>query len=263
MKKSILMSTLIGASLAIPVYAENPVAGMMETSKDAMYSMFDMATGIPDRIMEELGDEETGPSSVVAFTVKTRAAIKAGDPAKGEAIAKESKCKKCHSENGIAEDPEDPNIAGQLPSYTYKQLMDYKSEHRDERSMAKAVKKLNEEDFTHLAAWYGSLPSAPSMLKDTGVAGKLVYKGDPKRMLKPCATCHGQNAEGGQHDSAALVGQSYDYFIATMEAFKEGDRGNDIYSRMRLIAEQLTEEEIVALADYYAAEPPAGEEDEE
>ncbi len=260
MNKSILKKVLIGASLTVPVvFAENPMTDMVQASADTMYTMFDVVTGVPDRIFDA-EDDETGPSSLVAYTVKTRALIAAGDPEKGKLIAKESKCKKCHSDNGIAEDPEDPNLAGQMPSYTFKQLMDYKGEQREERSMTKALKKLSEDDFYHLAAWYGSMPAAPSMLKDTGVAGELVYRGDPKRMLKPCGTCHGRNGEGGQHDSATLTGQSYDYFVATMEAFKEGDRGNDIYSRMRLIAEQLTEEEIVALAEYYAAEPPVEEE---
>jgi len=253
-----LKGVLLGMSLSLPAYAENPVTDMMQMSADTMYSMFDMVTGMPDREME--ADDDSGPSSNVAFTVSTRAMIKAGDPEKGKAIAKKNKCKKCHSENGIAEDPYDPSLAGQLPSYIYKQLMDYRGGQRDDKDMRSELKRLNEEDFVHLAAWFGSLPAAPSMLKDTGIAGKLVYKGDPKRMLKPCATCHGRNGEGGQHDAAVLTGQSYDYFIAALEAFKEGDRENDIYSRMRLIAEQLTDEEIEHLANYYAATPPPEEE---
>jgi len=48
-----------------------------------------------------------------------------------------------------------------------------------------------------------------------------------------------------------------------MLAFKEGDRSNDIYSRMRYVAEALTEEEIEALADYYAAYLPDEDDDED
>jgi len=88
----------------------------------------------------------------------------------------------------------------------------------------------------------------------------LAYKGDPKRMLKPCGTCHGRNGEGGMHDSATLVGQGRDYFIASMEAFRDEDRTNDIYSRMRLIAEVMTDEEIEAVAYFYAAVPPVEDE---
>ena len=78
-------------------------------------------------------------------------------------------------------------------------------------------------------------------------------------MIKPCGTCHGRNGEGGMHDSARLNGQGRDYFIASMEAFKEEDRTNDVYSRMRLIAMEMTDEEIEAVADFYSAVPPADE----
>ena len=75
-------------------------------------------------------------------------------------------------------------------------------------------------------------------------------------MIKPCASCHGRDGLGGKHDSATLVGLRRNYFVETMIAFQEEDRVNDIYSRMRTIAMALTEEEIEALADYYAAKDP-------
>ena len=252
------ISLLLVSLFAIQANAQDPMSEMMDSSMRSMFSVFDMFSGTPKsvgQIMEE--DDEPEVSSMVAFTVEKRALIKSGDPFKGKEIAEKERCAKCHGDNGVAEDMDDPNIAGQTRSYAYKQLMDYKNGHRDERSMRKAVRKLSEEDMVHLAAYYESLPAPPSMLKDEdGVAFQLVYKGDPERMIKPCATCHGQNAEGGQHDSAALVGPSLGYFVTAMEEFKEGDRVNDIYSRMRLVAEQLTDDEIEALANYYATEPP-------
>ena len=45
-----------------------------------------------------------------------------------------------------------------------------------------------------------------------------------------------------------------------MTEFKEGDRGNDVYSRMRVVAEALTEAEIEGLAAYYGMAVPAEEE---
>jgi cytochrome c553 len=197
------------------------------------------------------------PSSNVAFDKPTRDLIKSGDPAKGKALTE--KCHRCHGENGITDDPEDPWVAGQLANYTFKQLMDYKDEKRDNRTMRKRAQKMSPQDMAHIAAWYASLPAPPAMRKTSPMVEKLVFKGDPERMLKPCATCHGQNGEGGKYDSAKITGMSRGYFIVTMTAFKEGDRANDIYSRMRTVAEQLTEQEIKALADYYAAEPTAGE----
>jgi cytochrome c553 len=70
------------------------------------------------------------PSSNVAFDAATRALLASGDPVKGKEVAANSKCNKCHSENGIAEDPDDPNLAGQLNSYLYKQLRDYQDKKR-------------------------------------------------------------------------------------------------------------------------------------
>ena len=52
-------------------------------------------------------------------------------------------------------------------------------------------------------------------------------------------------------DIPALAGQQAEYFEATLKEYKTGDRHNDIYSRMRLIAKQLTDEEIKDLAQYY------------
>lgn len=42
------------------------------------------------------------------------------------------------------------------------------------------------------------------------------------------------------------------YFVDTMMAFKEGDRENDTYGRMRFIAGLLSVEEVKLLAAYCA-----------
>ena len=198
------------------------------------------------------------PSSLVAFDKATRALLKAADPARGKAIAKEINCAKCHGEAGISEDPDEANIAGQMASYAFKQLMDYKSEHRENRRMRRRIKDLEAPQMADLAAYFASLPRPPSenAEKATAETLRLVFKGDPKRMIKPCASCHGRDGLGGKHDSATLVGLRRNYFVATMIAFQEEERVNDIYSRMRVIAAALTEEEIEALADYYAAKDP-------
>ena len=201
------------------------------------------------------------PSSNVAFDAETRALLASGDPEKGKEVAANNKCNKCHSENGIAEDPDDPNLAGQLNSYLYKQLRDYQDKKRESKDMLKRTKKLEKQDLAHLAAWYASLPTPERMGKASDATLQLINKGDPKRMIKACGSCHGRKGQGGKHDAATLNGMSRGYFVTTMTEFKEEDRDNDIYSRMRNIAEPLTEVEIEALADFYATTPPP-EEDE-
>jgi len=199
------------------------------------------------------------PSSAVAFDVPTLQLLRAADPARGEALAKESKCSRCHGDNGVSEDPEDVNIAGMQPSYFYKQLKDYQDKSRDARDMYKQTRDLDDQQMADLAAWFATqqpLPPAADRNTDPAIL-RLVYEGDPQRLIKACASCHGRRGQGGQFDSPRLSGQYPEYFIYTLTEFKEGDRTNDIYARMRSIAEVLTEEEIEGLAAYYGAALPA------
>jgi cytochrome c553 len=201
------------------------------------------------------------PSSAVAFDVATVKMLKAADPARGEALAKEGKCSKCHGDFGISDDPEDVNIAGMSVSYLYKQLKDYKDENRDDRDMYKVTRDLEEQQLADLAAWFASQePPQPAADRNMDPAVlQLVFRGDPERLIKACASCHGRDGRGGQFDHPALAGQYPEYFIYTMTEFQEGDRTNDIYSRMRVVAEALTEAEIEGLAAYYGMAVPEEE----
>jgi cytochrome c553 len=202
------------------------------------------------------------PSSAVAFDLATLKLLADADPARGEALAGEGKCRKCHGDAGISEDPEDVNIAGLSASYIYKQLADYKDQKRDDRDMYKAMEDLDGQQMADLAVWFAAQePAQPAADRNMSPeVMELVYKGDPQRLLKACASCHGRDGRGGQFDHPALNGQHREYLVYTLTEFREGDRTNDIYARMRSVAEILSEEEIEALAAYYGAAVPAEEE---
>lgn len=202
------------------------------------------------------------PSSLVAYDRETRALIRSGDINRGKKLVKTAKCKKCHSENGISEDTDDPNIAGMSATYLFKQMKDYQDETRSEKDMRKAVRRLSDQDISDLSAYYASQTIAPAA-HATKSLPELVHKGDPKRMVRACNSCHGQNGEGGMYDMPALNGQRKGYFVTTLEEFQEDDRSNDIYWRMRDIAKELTEEEIELLANYYSAVDPVDTEEDE
>lgn len=198
------------------------------------------------------------PSSAVAFDLPTLKLLRSADPANGATVAEESKCSKCHGDAGVSDDPDDVNIAGMSSSYLFKQLKDYQDKKRDDRDMYKKVKDLDDQQLADLAAWYAEQEPAKRGANKTVTAEthKLIVYGDPERLLKACSACHGRNGQGGQFDHPALAGQNRTYLVDSMIAFKDEDRTNDIYSRMRTVSEVLTEEEIEALADYYAADLP-------
>ncbi|RMD70972.1 MAG: cytochrome c4 [Gammaproteobacteria bacterium] len=198
-----------------------------------------------------LGTAWAGPSSEVAWTPETLRLVKGGDAVKGKELA--AQCISCHGENGVASNPAWPSLAGQLPAYTFKQLRDYKTKHRQNPMMAGVAAGLSDQDMADLAAYYAGLPPPPAKAGAGAKDGeKLAVRGDNKRLIPACAACHGGHGEGKAVDMAALAGQNADYLKQTLRAFREGKRANDIYSRMRNIAKALSDKEIEALAAYYA-----------
>ena len=200
------------------------------------------------------------PSSQIAWTPDVLNLVKNGDLNKGKALAES--CKSCHGDKGqgMKEETRDgetlpsiPALAGQLATYTYKQLRDYANGSRSHAQMTGVAKGLSEQDAADLAIWFSSLPAQEnkSSSQNLARAEKMVEQGDGKRILPPCSVCHGGNGQGEKQDIPALAGQHADYFARTLLEYKTGQRHNDVYSRMRLIAQQLSEEEIKELAQYY------------
>jgi len=207
-----------------------------------------------------VAEPSSPPSSQVAWTPETLNFVKNGDLSKGKVLAES--CKSCHGQAGegmTAQTVDDetipavPALAGQLANYSYKQLRDYFDGKRGNASMTGIAKGLSEQNAADLAVWYASLPTPKAGAAGQAVAKaeKLAEQGDDKRILPACFVCHGGNGEGEKMDIPALAGQQADYLVATLQAYKSGERHNDIYSRMRLIAQQLNEEEIKELAQYY------------
>ena len=56
---------------------------------------------------------------------------------------------------------------------------------------------------------------------------------------------------GGPIETPVLSGQNHVYLANQLRLYKEDQRRNDVYRRMRQIASQLSDEEIEALARYY------------
>jgi cytochrome c553 len=200
------------------------------------------------------------PSSQIAWTPEVLNRVKHGDLNKGKELAES--CKSCHGDKGqgMKEETRDgetlpaiPALAGQLATYTYKQLRDYANGSRSHDSMAGIAKGLTEQNAADLAVWFSSLPPQEnkSSSQNLARAEKMVEQGDGKRILPPCFVCHGGKGQGEKQDIPALAGQQADYFARTLLEYKNGQRHNDVYSRMRLIAQQLSEEEIKELAQYY------------
>jgi cytochrome c553 len=164
-------------------------------------------------------------------------------------------CAACHGENGVAPDPQFPNLAGQSALAIYKQLHDYKSGSRVNEIMTAMAQALEDQDIVNVANYFSSSTARaldPKTVPVTAVEVKrLIERGDPARGIPACNACHANNA-GGPLETPTLSRQSQNYLVAQLHGFKTGDRRNDIYTRMRSIASRLTDQEIDALAAFYA-----------
>ncbi|MEW6445113.1 MAG: c-type cytochrome [Pseudomonadota bacterium] len=183
-----------------------------------------------------------------------------GNAVHGKQLHGERFCASCHGVAGESVSMNWPSLAGQRAEYTYKMLLDYQSRLRreDDRAdlMVVSVHGLSKQDMADLAAYYAAQTLPRASAKADADIEKLVRKGDPERLVTPCAACHGLRGQGGINESPALAGMSSDYFIRTMKAYREGHRHNDSAQAMRAFAKPLTDAEIAALAAYYAEANP-------
>ena len=79
---------------------------------------------------------------------------------------------------------------------------------------------------------------------------RLAWEGDTRRRIPACMSCH-TNGVGGPIETPTLAGQDREYMAAQLNAYASGVRRNDVYGRMREIAERLTPEERQQLARYF------------
>ena len=162
-------------------------------------------------------------------------------------------CFACHGENGISVSPDFPNLNGQSGAAIYKQLSDYRTGSRQNDQMTAIALGIDDAAMPDIAAYYAGQPKRrPALGVVSEEIVRLIELGDPARNVPACRACHRAGA-GGPIETPILNEQVQDYMIRQLEAFAAGQRRNDVYGRMRLIAAKLSPAEIKALAYYYSA----------
>jgi cytochrome c553 len=67
-----------------------------------------------------------------------------------------------------------------------------------------------------------------------------------------CAACHGADGNAVAPDFPSLAGQTWRYLYIQLRDYKEGRRNNPVMSPM---AAPLSREDMIAIANFYAAQP--------
>lgn len=163
-------------------------------------------------------------------------------------------CIGCHAIDGNSTEPLFPKLAGQVESYLYKQLKDYKSALRISPLMAPVVEQLSDQDMADIAAYYAVFENTPEESETLLELGKSIYRaGNKKTGVPACMACHGPNGRGMPSAQwPALSGQHIAYAEKQLRDFAAGIRSNDANSMMRDISARLSEEELTAVSAYVA-----------
>ena len=202
---------------------------------------------------------------MMSLMVVAPASMAAGDAAAGE--GKAVMCAACHGSDGNSPAPNFPKLAGLGEKYLIKQMQDIKNGSRNVPEMTGLLNGYTDEDIANVAAFFNSKPlqlsgskeievQVNSGIKVDGLAlGEKTYRaGNPKVGTPACTGCHPPSGKG--NDPAGyprLGGQHAAYIEKQLRDFRAGNRVNDGDTKtMREVAANLSDAEIVALANYIA-----------
>jgi len=137
-----------------------------------------------------------------------------------------------------------PKLDGQHPEYLVLALQAYRSGERSHLTMHSQAASLSDQDMADIATFF---------------AGNVIKAGNPPVGKAPeaaqvCVACHGQDGVGITGQYPTLAGQHAEYIERALHEYKKGGRKNAI---MGTFAQQIKDEDVKVLADYYAQQKPA------
>ena len=157
-------------------------------------------------------------------------------------------CNNCHGTGGVSVGESMPSIAGLPEGYLKNIMLEWKAGKRPSASMTRLISGLTDEEIAALAMHYSKLPWTPVKQKTDP---KLVKLG--KKVTEKCAGCHGDTGKSEDADTPSLHGQWSQYL--QLEALKyRDDAFNMPNKQMVKAAKKLSDEEIKAVAEFYASQ---------
>jgi len=150
-------------------------------------------------------------------------------------------CITCHGQKGISTDTTFPNLAGQKQGYLNQEIKAFRDGKRDNPQMVPFVNSLSDDDITQLARYF-------SQQKNDAKASET-YNKKGENVRARCISCHGMKGITVTELWPNLAGQQAKYLQKQLHAFKSGKRQSPI---MQVIAQELTDKQIEAVAEYYS-----------
>ena len=160
-----------------------------------------------------------------------------GDPEAGRKIA--GMCRTCHGVDGYAQIPVAPHIGGEPAEYLAAQLQAFRDGTRTNEMMTVVAKNLSDEAIANVAAWYAQHQVTATLTAD------------PADGPEACVSCHGANGIAVVDEVPNLAGEANIYIVTQLKDFRSGKRVSDV---MTSISEDLSDEDIRAVADWFCSD---------
>jgi cytochrome c553 len=202
----------------------------------------------------------------VALAVSVASADTAGD-SRAVAIAQHGDargtppCASCHGQSGEGNAAAGfPRLAGLPAAYLDAQLNALADGTRQSPVMGPVARGLSAPERSQLADYYAALPAptgvppAPPVQLDD----RLALHGRWSEDTPACVQCHGEGGSGVGSSFPPLTGQTSLYIANQLHAWKQGTRRGDPLGLMQTVAAKLSDADIRAVSNYFAAQPVVG-----
>ena len=184
-----------------------------------------------------------------------------GEPSFGKARTFDralAECTRCHGADGLGRSPVTPVLAGQNEAYLLESLEAYANGRRHSGVMGIPVAAVEPQLLRELARHFSALPApAPAVAPDAAEVKRgeeIARHGVPSHDVPACLGCHGRPDRNPVYPE--IAGQPAEYLEIQLHLFREGKRGGTRFEHlMRNAAKNLSDEEIAALAAYFAQMP--------
>src|SRR5215469_10853718 len=212
------------------------------------------------------GARWTGLAIVLLGLVLWLAAVGSAHPTERAPDTMEARllaCAACHGRQGEGTNNDYfPRLAGKPAGYLMNQLVAFRDGRRRYPPMNYLLEYQANPYLQKIADYFAALRPPPIQNVATDVSEallgrghSLVTEGDQARGVPPCSGCHGPKLTGMEPGIPGLVGLRASYISAQLGAFRYGTRTAPDPDCMQLVAANLTEADVSAIAAYLTSVP--------
>jgi cytochrome c553 len=189
-------------------------------------------------------------AACLVTAIVSQPAAAQGDAAQGKILA--DTCKGCHaidSYTNVYPTYHVPRIAGQSAEYLVNALKLYRDGDRKHPTMIAQASSYSDDEIQDIAAW---IAGAGPQLEAPAIDAQL--PASAPAAAQGCAACHGPTGISLIPTNPHLAGQQLDYTQQALAQYKSGDRKGPNAIAMQAQLLTVSDEELAAIAAYYAAQ---------